>query len=163
MIKSVGAAAVLVAVGTLLCPLSASAATRPLPFEAAFSGTANLTSPTSFSFAGAGTATLMGQVTTVGNAVVTGSTNTICPGGFAKTNVNSETLTAANGDTLTIVSDDEACPTGPGQVHGTGHWNVTGGTGRFSGATGDGCLDGHADFVAGTFAVELTGTIVLDY
>jgi hypothetical protein len=163
MIKPIGAAAVLVAAGTLLCPVSASAATRPLPFTATFSGTANLTSQTSASFAGTGTATYLGRVTTVGNAVVTGLTTTICPGGVANTNVNTETLTAANGDTLTIASNDEGCPTGPGQYHGTGHWNVTGGTGRFSGATGDGSFDGHSDFGTGTFAIELTGTLVLGH
>ena len=162
MIKPIGAAAVLVAVGMLLCPVSASAATHPLPFGATFSGTATLTSQTTASFAGTGTATQMGRVTTVGNAVVTGFTNTICPGGVANTNVNTETLTAANGDTLTIASDDEGCPTGPGQYHGTGHWNVTGGTGLFSGATGDGSFDGHSDFGAGIFAIDLTGTLVLD-
>jgi hypothetical protein len=163
MIKPIGAAAIVIAVGTLLCPVSASAATHPLPFRATFSGTAQLTSPTSASFAGNGSATHLGRVTTVGNAVVTGLTNTICPAGFANTNVNTETLTAANGDTLTIASDDEGCPTGPGQYHGTGHWTVTGGTGRFSGATGDGSFDGHSDFGAGTFAIDLTGTLVLDH
>jgi hypothetical protein len=163
MLKPIGAAAVLVAVGALLLPVSASAATHPLPFKARFSGTAVLTSQTTGSFAGTGTATHMGRVTTVGNAVVTGITTTICPDGFANTNLNTETLTAANGDTLTIASADEGCPTGPGQYHGTGQWTVTGGTGRFSGATGDGSFDGHSDFGAGTFAIELTGTIALDH
>jgi hypothetical protein len=81
-----------------------------------------------------------------------------CPRGFA--NINIETLTAANGDTLVLTGDhDEACPTGPNAVHGTGDWTVTGGTGRFAGATGQGTFDGVADFNRGTFSFQLTGTI----
>ena len=103
----------------------------------------------------------MGRIVTVGHALVTGFDNTNCAGGVANTNV--ETLTAANGDTLTITSADVACPTGPGEYHGTGHWVVTGGTGRFSDARGDGSLDGISDFGAGTFVVCLTGAVARDH
>jgi hypothetical protein len=161
MIKLVSAAAILVAVGTLLAPDAASAQTHSLPLNATFSGAAAFTSQTTTSFTGAGTAILMGQIATVGHALITGSDNTNCTGGIANTNV--ETLTAANGDTLTISSADVACPTGPGQYHGTGHWVLTGGTGRFSDASGDGSFEGNSDFEAGTFAIQLTGTVVVDY
>jgi hypothetical protein len=160
MIKLLGAAAMLVAVGTLLAPDAASAQTYPLPFNATFSGAAAFTSPTTTSFSGAGYATHMGQILTIGHALITGSDNTNCAGGIA--NTNTETFTAANGDTLTITSADVACPTGPGQYHGTGHWVVTGGTGRFSDASGDGSFDGNSDFGAGTFAIHLTGSVVVD-
>lgn len=161
MIRLVSAAAILVAVGTLLAPDAASAQTHPLPFSATFSGAAAFTSQTTTSFTGAGNATHMGQIVTMGYALITGSDNTGCAGGIANTNV--ETLTAANGDALTITSVDVACPTGPGQYHGTGHWVVTAGTGRFSDARGDGSFDGNSDFGAGTFAIRLTGTVVLDH
>jgi hypothetical protein len=36
---------------------------------------------------------------------------------------------------------------------------VTGGTGRFSGATGQGTYNGSADFGAGTFTVDLNGML----
>jgi len=81
-----------------------------------------------------------------------------CPGGFANKNV--ETLTAANGDKLMLTGPhDVGCPIRPGVVHGTGDWTVTGGTGRFAGATGQGTFDGGANFNTGTFSFQLTGTI----
>jgi len=73
--------------------------------------------------------------------------------------VNTEILTDAHGDTLTIVSQDVSCPTGPGQFNGTGAWTVSGGTGRFAGATGQGSASGGADFSAGTFTMSLNGTV----
>jgi hypothetical protein len=42
-----------------------------------------------------------------------------------------------------------------------GQRRVTGGTGRFAGATGAGAADGGADFDAGTFTTNLTGTLEL--
>jgi hypothetical protein len=88
--------------------------------------------------------------------VITGPDSS-CPGGLA--NDNHETLTAANGDTLMLISYDVACPMSPGTYHGTGHWRVDGGTGRFSGASGRGSFDGHSDFNQGVFSFQLTGTI----
>ena len=100
----------------------------------------------------------MGHITNVGTAVITGPDSS-CPGGVA--NVNTETFTNNDDDTLTIVSQDVACPEGPAKYHGTGNWTVTGGSGRFSGAAGQGSFDGHSDFSAGTFAVTLTGLLGL--
>jgi hypothetical protein len=164
MLTSIGAAAVVAATAALLWPGSASAvANNSIPFNASFSGTAVLTSQTSATFTGTGNATHLGQITTVGDAVVTGVSETPCGGLDANTNVNTETLTAANGDTLTIASDDIGCRTGQYQYHGTGNWTVTNGTGRFSDASGEGSFDGHSDFAAGTFAIDLTGTLVLKH
>lgn len=101
----------------------------------------------------------MGRITSDGHANISGSGDS-CAGGLA--NVNVEVLTAANGDTLTVTSDDVACPTGPGQYHGTGQWQVTGGTGRFSDTTGFGSLNGSLDFNTGTFTVDLTGSISME-
>lgn len=39
-----------------------------------------------------------------------------------------------------------ACPTGPFTFHGTGTWTVAGGTDRFDGVTGEGTIEGDADF-----------------
>jgi hypothetical protein len=160
MVKKFGKLAVaLMAVGLLAISVRpAFAGTDHHPFKAKLSGSMAMTSQTTVSFVGSGTATSMGHITNVGNVAFTGSDSN-CPGSI--TNVNTETLTDNHGDTLTIASLDVACPIGPGQVHGTGHWTVTGGTGRFSGTTGQGSADGIGDFNAGTFTMTLTGTLAL--
>ena len=150
-------AAVLALTALLLGPTAGGAlADSSIPITAVFSGSAGFASPTQTVFVGSGTASHMGAITTNGHADVTGFDNS-CSGGVA--NINTETLTAADGSTLTVVSNDVACPTGPGQYHGTGHWTVVGGTGRFAGTTGSGSLDGQSDFIVGTFDVRLTGQI----
>jgi hypothetical protein len=149
--------AVLIALGAMgIRARSVAASGGQVPFNGSYSGTATLTSSTSATFSGTGIATQLGFSTNKGNSVVTGPDNS-CPGGLA--NNHYETLTAANGDTLTLISYDVACPTSPWMFHGTGHWVVTGGTGRFSGAAGQGTFDGHSDFNQGVFSFQLTGTI----
>lgn len=142
-----------------IIPLAGHAATlptRPAPFKVTWSGTA-VTLGTSSYFVGKGTASYVGTVTSNGRADVTGVDNSTCIGGVA--NVNQETFTDLKDDSLTITSQDVACPTGAAQFHGRGHWVITGGSGIFTGATGSGLFDGHSDFVAGTFAATLSGTI----
>jgi hypothetical protein len=98
----------------------------------------------------------MGLSADSGQAYLTGPGS--CPNGF--TNADYETLTAANGDTLTILSSNVACPTDGGYYHATGHWVVIGGTGRFSGTTGQGDMDCHSLLVqGGPNSFQLTGTI----
>ncbi len=143
------------AIGIAANPASA-AGTHQIPFNASYSGTAAFTSATTARFAGTGIASYLGRGTNENHITVSGPAS--CPGGFA--NINVETLTAANGDTLVLTGDhDQGCPTGPNAVHGTGDWTVTGGTGRFAGATGQGTFDGVADFGQGTFSFRLTGAI----
>jgi hypothetical protein len=62
---------------------------------------------------------------------------------------------------LSITSLDVGCPSGVLAFNGTGTWTVTGGTGQFAHATGSGSVNGHADFVAGTFTMNITGTLTL--
>ena len=145
-----GAATVLLGASSVL------ASADGVPFHATFSGSAAITGPYSTAFAGTGQATHLGSITNDGRVQITGGDDS-CPGGIANTHV--EVLTAANGDTLTITSLDVACPAGPGKYHGMGHWTVTGGSGRFSDATGSGSFVGSSDFVAGTFSITLAGTI----
>ena len=133
-----------------------AASTHQVPFKAHYSGAAAFTSATTALFTGTGIASHLGRSTNENHITVSGPGS--CPGGFG--NINVETLTAANGDTLVLTGDhDQACPTGPNAVHGTGHWIATGGTGRFAGATGQGTFDGVANFSRGTFSFQLTGTI----
>jgi hypothetical protein len=160
MTKKIGIVAAAIVAGTVLAVTghAAFASAPQVPFTATLAGNVAMTSQTSVSFNGAGTATHMGRITNVGSVVITG-TDPSCPNSLA--NVNTETLTTQAGDTLTIVSQDVACPTGPGIVRGIGQWRVTGGTGRFVGATGQGTSGGGADFNAGTFTMNLNGTIAL--
>ena len=143
---------------------SVLAACHPVPFTATYSGSAAFASATPASFVGPGTATHLGRIATTGMSDFSCGVGSHCPVSNCPDgvpNVNTETLTAANGDTLTIVSTDVACPI-PGlnlAFHGTGHWVVTGGTGRFAGASGQGTLDGHSDFGAGTFQFTVTGSV----
>lgn len=159
MIRKLGQVAVVLGatVAVVLGVRPAFATAEPLPFSASYSGSAAFTSQTTVSFLGSGTATHMGRITIVGTVVLNGPDGS-CSGGIA--NVNTETLTDRDGDTLTISSQDVACPTGPNQFRGTGQWTVTGGTGRFA-ATGQGLADGGSDFNAGTFTMALSGTIRL--
>jgi hypothetical protein len=151
----------LIATGTIgVGANSASAAAgHQVPFRASYSGMAAFTSDTTAVFNGTGIASHLGLSTNRNNITVLGP-DTSCPGGFANQNV--ETLTAANGDTLELMGPhDVGCPTptDPNVVHGTGDWTVTGGTGRFAGATGQGIFVGGADFTKHTFSFQLTGTI----
>jgi hypothetical protein len=155
------AVALMAATALLLGTNIASAAGKQGSFKANFAGTASFDPGTNTAtFVGGGVATRMGRIATQGHADITGPDNS-CTDGIA--NINTETLTDSDGETLTITSQDVACPTNPEHTkyHGTGHWTVTGGTGRFDGATGQGSLDGSLDFGAGTFTVTLTGTLVL--
>src|SRR5215469_12365201 len=131
----------LIAIGTIgIGANSASAAAgHQVPFQASYSGTAAFTSATTALFTGTGIASHLGRSTNENHITVTGPAS--CPGGIA--NINVETLTAANGDTIVLTGEhDQGCPTG-----------------RFAGATGQGTFDGVADFNQGTFSFQLTGTI----
>jgi hypothetical protein len=155
-VLSLAAAAVALA---LVAPTRANAANDGVPFNAQLSGMAVFTSPTTVEFRGAGQAMYLGQFVGVGVAVLEPPTGT-CPGGMPGIpNVHSETLTAADDSQLVVRMVDVACPTGPFTFHGTGHWTVVGGTDRFEGVTGEGVVEGDADFETNTFAFTLTGTL----
>jgi hypothetical protein len=58
--------------------------------------------------------------------------------------------------------DEVACAEGPGVFHCVGTYVVTGGTGRFAGATGSGTFDGHVTFNpdgSGTFQATYAGNV----
>ena len=110
---------------------------------------------TSLALAGTGNASHLGKVSYKGSGEITSEH----PVTGVITDTLTETLTAANGDKLTILCRQVATPTSPGVYNGTDHWTVTGGTGRFSGATGSGGGDTHANLNADTFTKAATGTI----
>lgn len=129
---------------------------RQVPIHGSYSGTVAFAGPDTVAFNGTGVSSHLGRGANQGIAVITGPDSSI-PGGLD--NVNTETFTAANGDTLTLTSQDVAIPVAPGVTHGTGSWKVTGGTGRFLNATGKGTIDGYADFNRGVFSFQFKGTI----
>jgi hypothetical protein len=150
------AAAMLIALGTFGIGATSASAAHRVPFRGSYSGRATFASDGTLHFSGTGFSALLGKGTNEGHVVFTSGTPG-CAGGLP--NDNYETLIGASGDSLMIVSHDVACPVGPNQYHGTGNWVVTGGTGRFSNATGAGTLDGKSDLANGTFTFQLTGNI----
>ncbi len=131
----------------------AYAASNQVPFTGSISGTVTFTGPTTAVLSGSGIATYLGSTNYAGNVGDITQTST------GLTNVVVETFTATNGDTLTTICTELAVETSPGVYHGTDQWVVTGGTGRFKGATGQGTADTRADLNSGTFSKQLTGTI----
>ena len=137
---------------------SAYAAGNQELFKGSYSGTVGFGSNGAPVFSGTGIATDLGRSASAGYVVFTNAPAG-CAGGVP--NDNFETLTAANGDSFTIVAHDVACPIGPNQYHGSGSWEVVlgSGTGRFRGVSGYGTLDGQSDFSLGRFSFQLTGVM----
>lgn len=150
-------AAVLVSVG--LTP--ASAATQ-VPFKARAAGSFTFVgdppSPSGLILDATGIATHLGQSTSHGVMTFLPDAAS-CPGGFKID--DEETLTATDdGDQITISVDDEACPTGTPNVYQiSATYTVTGGTGSFASAGGQGTAECIGDFNNNTFASTLKGTI----
>jgi hypothetical protein len=154
-------ASTVIALGALAVPSTAVAAPTA-PFNATYVGSFSGTT-TGFSVRGTGHATLLGSSTNRGAVVMQSEPNPTCPTtGFVVT--NNETLTAANGDHITITMLDEPCPVQgePGIYDGVAQYVITGGTGRFVRATGTGTFDGRGDFNKPddlTFTYSFNGTI----
>jgi hypothetical protein len=65
-----------------------------------------------------------------------------------------------DGEQITFTVDDYACSTATANVyHQLGTFVVTGGTGRFAGATGQGTFNCFGDFAHRTFSFTLSGSI----
>jgi hypothetical protein len=144
----------------LVAVAHASASDGQVPFTATVSGTAAFTSPSTVEFHGAGNAPLLGLFASAGQALL--ETPTTCPTGTPGIpNVHTETLTGANGDKLVLRMENLACSTGPFTFHGTGHWTVVGGSGRFEDVSGRGTNEGNADFESSTFVLTMTGSLTL--
>jgi hypothetical protein len=75
------------------------------------------------------------------------------------TAVGSYEFTAANGDTLTADFTGVAVPIAPGVLYIEETATITGGTGRFAGATGSFTVERLYDTVAGTTVGSFEGTI----
>lgn len=131
----------------------AYADSNQIPFNGSFSGAVTITGETTAALGGSGIAAHLGLSAYVANV------SDITPTATGFTDVLVETLTAANGDTLTIRCVQVAVQTSPGVFVGTDQWTVTGGTGRFAGATGQGTGVTQVNLNSGTFTKQLIGTI----
>jgi hypothetical protein len=126
---------------------------RPLvPFEASDSGSATVVggsgSVVQTVDIGSGHGTHLGRYELVGSETVDLASGAITNGHF--------TITAANGDTITGTYSGEALAGLTGYlVSGP----ITGGTGRFGGATGFLVWRGTLDPVAFTFTDDISGTV----
>ena len=146
---------VVTAVAMLIIGIGANpayaATNQPVPFMGSVSGTVivDLNAGT-IELAGTGMASHLGNVKSykADGSLTSPTTDTL-----------TETLTAANGDTLTILCNQVLEVISPGVFRGTDTWTVIGGTGRFSHATGSGSGETNVDLNVGTFTKQLTGTI----
>ena len=148
----------LVAVVVMVMALAASgiavrsvrAAEPAVPLKASVSGTVSLTGETTFALDGTVKANHIGSMNDYqANGVFTGE----------NTDTLTETLTAANGDTLTILCNQTLEAISPGIFRGTDTWTIIGGTGRFSNASGSGTGETQVNLNTGTFTKDLTGAI----
>lgn len=146
------------AVGPLAVAGPASAASdTSRDFTLTASGRMVFGAPLIVRFDGSGSSNLLGAVHNSGAADITGVSISPCIGGLVNTNV--ETYTTSSGDTLTLTSQDVACPAGLLALRGTGYWRVTGATGSLVGVTGSGTIAGGGSFVTSTFAFTVAGTL----
>jgi hypothetical protein len=109
---------------------------------------------------GSGQATHLGQTSEAGEVFVD-LLNPPAPG--CKSETRSVTLTGANGDQITLALTGQSCVTGgpPGATTATAEdsWVVTGGTGRYSGATGSGANTAFIDGATFTAVTTFSGTL----
>lgn len=70
------------------------------------------------------------------------------------------TLTARNGDVITATFTGKSSPVAPGVIGIVEHATITGGTGRFAGATGSFVVERTLVRAAGTTSGSFSGTIV---
>lgn len=154
-LRLIGASAVIVLVITA-GPRPTFASTQ-VPFMGSYSGVIIPPhGPPPVTLSGSGTANYLGRSTNYGHVAVTRPAS--CANGFDTQ--NTETLTSTDdGDQIDLTIADESCPIAPGVYQGSGTYVVTGGTGRFAGASGTGAFDSQGDFNQGTVTFSLHGTI----
>jgi hypothetical protein len=142
----------------VLGPQSASLAAGQVPFVASYSN--NIVADfSSLPLVGV-TSTGSVLATHLGNASARSITETINLATGEGVAVHE--FTAANGDRILISFHFLAIPTSATEFSIEGVWEITGGTGRFDGASGEGSYDGVAQFTSPTTAsgeFELTGSI----
>lgn len=146
-----------IAMLTLVAPSVRAESDRP--FKGIFEGAFAINPATlQLHFAGDGPASHLGESAIVGDSQLVPSG----PGCFQIV-TDTVTLTAANGDQLVLTNSGEDCFDETGHIIGVATFTVTGGTGRFDGASGTGTTEVVATpnetGLAGTFVLTLRGRI----
>jgi hypothetical protein len=141
--------------------LSPAMRAENLPFRVGDEGTITFTSQSTATTAGTGNAIHLGNIISNGSLTIVGQTS--CNGDVGFSVEMQDTFTAANRDQVTTTITMQLCPIAPGIYHGVGTYVVTGGTGRFAGATGSGVFDGTGNFNTGTIICALNGTISINH
>jgi hypothetical protein len=99
------------------------------------------------------------QLSHLGHATVLGTQQINVAAGTETAEV---TFTAANGDALYTTNVGANTKTGPTTIRFAGTMTIVGGTGRFTGATGQIRAEGTADLVTGSGQFTLDGWIAFD-
>jgi hypothetical protein len=109
-------------------------------------------------YTGSGTGTDVG-VSQVQGAVQVFPGTISCPG-TSFTTQHQDTITTANGDSLSVVIFAVACETAPGSpvYHSEGIYEILGRTGQFAGKFGQGTVEGQDDLTTHTFSLTFSGT-----
>ncbi len=142
-----------VAVAVSLASIAVSAVAAETPFKGTVNAveTGQVVFPIRFlDREGTGTATYLGRYTE--HVVMQINVLTMTSTGAA-------TFTAANGDTLTASVAGQATRTGPTMLSIVEIYTITGGTGRFAGATGNFTLESTVDQVTGVSSGTFSGAI----
>jgi hypothetical protein len=142
-----------VAVAVSLASIAVSAVAAETPFKGTVNAveTGQVVFPIRFlDREGTGTATYLGRYTE--HVVMQINVLTMTSTGTA-------TFTAANGDTLTASVAGQATRTGPTMLSIVEIYTITGGTGRFAGATGNFTLESTVDQVTGVSSGTFSGAI----
>jgi hypothetical protein len=139
-------------------PRGASLAATQVPFKGTFKATGTASAVAgdrcpvlTVEIHGTGKATHLGQLTDDQSHCVDPASLAFTDGEF--------TFTAANGDQIRGTYFGELVPLDPPLFTIDGHFTITGGTGRFAGATGGGDASGVQNLATGDVTVSLVGTI----
>lgn len=153
LLSTMAAAAGVLAAGTNMARAQSA---QPRPFQTLVSGSIQPLTQTSFQLRGSGVASNLGMSQHGGPVVVTGQNAS-----GVITDTLTETFTAPNGDTLTLLCQQIATPVFPGasQFQAVDQWVAVGGTGRFAGVTGSGGGSTFVDLAAFTYVKQCTGSI----
>lgn len=134
----------------------ASAAAEQVPFKGTFNATGTAVAGDrcpvlTVEIHGTGNATHLGRLTNDQSHCAAPPSLAFTDGVF--------TLTAASGDQVRGTYFGEFVPLDPPLFTVDGHFTITGGTGRFAGATGGGDASGVQNLATGEVTVSLVGTI----
>jgi len=149
--------ALLLAILLMGTTLAAASARKPLPLKGSIEAveTYQVNGPTMFV-----TATGTGEATHLGRYTVSYEVEVDLPTGSG-TGLSAQYV-AANGDTLFAEGSGQATPTDDPTVFVVVEtFTITGGTGRFDGATGNFTEERRVNIVTGVTSGTISGTIVL--